>query len=550
MSHGLATDSAVTRAALMELRHRPVHVIGAASAEGVAVMRLLVRLGFTDIVPHDMRARDVLRKAFRTNNGAYSRAEQDAIWEELQPLLANGRCGDAYLTGIGPEDVMSLGQGWYLDPHNRERIVAVAPPRGTLLSMSALYMALIPGPIAGITGTNGKSTTTAFVEHCWAVADRAVAVAGNERSSRQFLPDAVTMPADQWALLEISNRQLMQVSASPHVAAITALTPDHLEEHDGWEGYVATKQRMFMWQQPHDIAIACGDDPNARRVATRGSAQHVVMCGVGLDDDTAGSPRPGVRWIADTLHAYAVPVHAAAGGGHVDARLVSRSDIQLRGLHNLRNLAVGAAVALAMGLDVADVREALRTFTGKALRLEHLACIDGVHVWSDIKSTTPEATIAALDALFDPGVERAGQSADRTEECTDPAGKPIEPGTAGTPAHVHLIMGGDDKGLDYTPLAAAIAGRPVTAWAVPGSATDQFAACIHAIDAGAQLQIVESLPVALDGALSRAVAGDAVIVSPAAAGFWTTQLQGGVSLRTMIRRRTAHTSSTMEATNR
>src|SRR5687768_15548816 len=98
MSHGLTTDARVTREELLALRERPAHVIGAASAEGIAVLRLLLALGFRDVTVHDMRPRAELRKAFRTTHGALSRVEQDELWETLRPVLDEGRYGDEYLT--------------------------------------------------------------------------------------------------------------------------------------------------------------------------------------------------------------------------------------------------------------------------------------------------------------------------------------------------------------------------------------------------------------------------------------------------------------------
>ncbi len=519
MSHGLVTDQPISREELMLLRDRPVHVIGAASAEGVAVMMLLQRLGWSLVIPHDMRDRSVLRKAFRTTHGAYDRREQDAIWEQIGPFIDQARCGDDYLTGIADTDTISLGQGWYLDAANRANVVAAAPAHGAVLSMSSLYMALIQGPIAGITGTNGKSTTTAFVEHCFATAGRAVSVAGNERSSRQFLPQVDEVPADQWSLLEISNRQLLQMSASPQVAAITALTPDHLEEHGGMDGYVAAKCRLFSWQQPQDIAIACADDPRALAAAQSGPSTRISRCGCDAHEG------PGVRWIGSSLVAVSHPIHDAAGGGVYDGVVADRSDVRTRGEHNLRNLAVGAAVALSCGVPAAAVREAIRTFTGKSLRLEHLAQVDGMDVWSDIKSTTPEATIAALDAMFDPS-------------------------SGAVPGRVMLILGGDDKGLEYAPLAQKVSRDDVTVFAVPGSATDALEAALGATSHPAVLHRVADLAAALDEAFSQGAAGDCVIVSPAAAGFWSTQLQGGSSLRALVRRRSAVNTSNMEASNR
>lgn len=515
MSHGLVTDQRISRDQLLTYREQPVAVIGAASAEGVAVLRLLVALGFSRVTVHDQRDRDVLRKAFRTTHGAYSRVEQDAIWTELKPLLADGRFGSEYLAELSYAHLVVLPQGWYLDEENRAGIVAGVGPDAHVTSMVELYFALHRGPIAAITGTNGKSTTVGLAEHLLDIGGVAHRSAGNERSNRQFLPEIDEVPSGTWALLETSNRQLLQLERSPQVAAITALTPDHLQEHDGFAGYRDTKARLFVHQGAQDVAIANADDAAALEIAERSPAAgagRLVRCGIGPQ------PAPSVTWLDGVLIAEGVPraQDAAAPRGHGQAQvqvIATAADLRMPGAHNQRNAAVAVALALACGADPQRLAEGLRTYEGKALRLERLEEIDGVEVWSDLKSTTPEATVAALDALAENARVAAG-------------------------GRVWLVAGGGDKGLDYAPLAAAMLARGVQAFAVPGSATDALEAALGALDGGARLlERVSGLEAALGRGFECAASGDIVIVSPAAAGFWTRELQGGSSLRSLVRRR-------------
>lgn len=496
---------------VLALRDASWHVIGAATAEGVAVVLLLASLGMVDVTVHDSRPRSDLRRAFRTTHGALSRVEQDAVWEQLRPVLDRGRLGDDYLTGIdapaaGAATAIVLGQGWYLDRSNRERVLAAIPPGAVVTSMTGLYLAFAPGPVVGVTGTNGKSTTVALADHLLTSAGVDHRTAGNERSNRQFLPGIESVPRGTISLLEVSNRQLMQVSSSPQVAAITSLTPDHLEEHGGFAGYTRVKQTIFRHQRPGDIAIANAGCERCLAAAACSPARQ-VRCGVDGDDlDAAGDGAAGtVAWRADgTLVARDVPLldGTTLAGEHAVA---TGDDLTLPGTHNRRNAAVAVAVALACGAPPASIAPALHSFAGKSLRLEHVEQIDGVDVYSDIKATTPEATIAALDAL--------------------------------APQRTVLVAGGDDKGLDYTPLAEAIVANDAALVLVPGSATDRLAAALDALAPGRAPAVVQTLDEALDAAFATAAAGDAVIVSPAAAGFWTRHLQGGSSLRRILRRR-------------
>lgn len=510
MSHGLQTDVPVTRAELLALRSQPAHVVGAASAEGIAVVRLLLALGFEQVTVHDMRPREELRRAFRTTHGVYPRAEQDALWETLRPTLDVGRFGDDYLDGIDQAALVVLGQGWYLDPDNRARLVAAVPAAARITGMAALYFELHRGPIAAITGTNGKSTTVALTEHLLAAGEVPHRTAGNERSSRQFLPEIDDVEPGTLALLEVSNRQLLQLTPHPDVAAITALTPDHLDEHGGFDGYRDTKARLFEGQRSDGVAVANADDPLALEVARRSpaaAAGRLVSCG------TAEHPAPSVTWRDGELIARDVPLATEEAGGaattgpHVVA---VADDLRMPGEHNLRNAAVAVAMALACGVDPAVVAPALRSFSGKALRLQQLDEVHGVQVWSDLKSTTPESTVAAVSAL-----------SDRT---------------------LVLIAGGDDKGLEYEVLAQTLIDQGVRTLVVPGTATDKLERELVRLQAPADaLMRVEDLAEALDQAFGMTTSGDCVIVSPAAAGFWTHQLQGGASLAKLVRQRKAAT---------
>jgi UDP-N-acetylmuramoylalanine--D-glutamate ligase len=488
--HGLVTDRDFTRDELLERRKLPVHIVGAASAEGVAVARLMAALGFSDIVLHDMRDRDVLRRAFRTTHGAWSRAGQDELWEAIRPLVERGRFGNDYLEGIQPGSTVVLSQGWYLEAANRLRIVESLPDDAWITSMTALYLVLAPGPVAAITGTTGKSTTVALVDHLLTVAGIDHRTAGNERSNRQFLAEIDELGPKTWTLLEISNRQLLQAPRAPQVAAITSFTPDHLEEHGGLAGYRAAKARLFARQAPSNLAIACADDAEALSIAET-SPGTIVRCGTGSHG------APSVTWNGDTLVADGLPM--------LDERvdLATRADLTLPGAHNLRNAAVAVAVALACGASPDSIASGLRSFEGPALRVEHIANLDGIDVFSDLKATTPEATLAALDALAD---------------------RPLR-----------LIAGGDDKGLDYAGLASEIASRGIPTWLVPGSASDLLRE--HLTSGGAAVHDVDELEQALTSALEVSTSGDTVIVSPAAAGFWTSQLEGKPSLRALVRRR-------------
>lgn len=488
-----------TRKEFMELRTRPIHIVGVATGEGIAVLRLLVAAEFEHVTVHDSRPQDVLRKAFRTTHGAYSRSEQDEIWDALQPIMKQGCFGQNFLTGVEPDAILSVGQGWKLTAELRRRVEGLLKesPLREMIGMTELYLALHAGTLIAVTGTNGKSTTISLIDHLLAAAGIDHRTAGNERSHRQFLHElADDSLAGCVALLEVSNRQLDQLeSISPDIAVITSLTPDHLEEHGGWDGYRAAKARLFSSQQPEQVAVWNDDDLECRTIARKSDATTHISCGIG-PRITSDNPPNSVMWDNGKLMSSA---------RHGTTVIAEASDITVPGDHNLRNIAVGVAAALAAGVPSQIIPEALRSFSGASLRLEPLGTVGGVSFVSDLKSTTPEAAIAAINAFSD--------------------------------QRVHLICGGDNKGLEYQALAALISERNVNCYLLAGDASDALQREFAALEADPPVvwRFCDDLDSALREGFRAAAPGDAVIVSPAAAGFWTRHLDGGRSLRSRVR---------------
>jgi UDP-N-acetylmuramoylalanine--D-glutamate ligase len=485
----------------------------------------MIQLGFSNVVLHDMRPREELARAFRTTHGAWSRAEQAQILEELIPALEGGRFGGDYLTGIESGAIVSRGQGWYLDTANRAKIETMLPAEVELVCMTELYMALARGPIAAITGTNGKSTTVELADTVLRQAGVSHVTAGNERSSKQLLSTfADPKVGRQVLLLEISNRQLMQVADSPQIAAITALTPDHLDEHGGWDGYRRVKESLFARQLPETddgsgpVAIAAARDENTVHAALAGPGR-VVLCGdqAAIDqvwlanrDSLTGRAVDHVVWESDQL---ALVQHVEAPERR-ETILASIDDLNVSGEHNRSNVAVGVAVSLELGVSSGQIAAGIRSFTGKSLRGEQIADFAGIPVISDIKSTTPEATIAAL------------------ESCA--------------PKRPILLAGGTNKGLSYASLADTIIATGARVGLVPGNASDALETELAARAGADRITHFDRVNDALEWAGTTATDGDAIIISPAAAGFWTAQLQGGPSLRQMVRQMAKRRTDALE----
>jgi len=237
-------------------------------------------------------------------------------------------------------------------------LAAAARSRGvTVWSEVELGSRLLPNPVLGVTGTNGKTTTSELLGEVFRAAERPVAVAGNVGRPLTGLDGAIG--DDAWIVCELSSFQLEDIDAfRPRVAVLLNLTPDHLDRHGELDAYRAAKLRIFENQGPGDVAVVPrGFAP------VPGSGQRIEFAG---DDPLPAEPR-------------------------------------LPGGHNRENAAAATAAARAVGISDAAIATALRTFAGVPHRLELVREVDGVRWVNDSKATNPEAAEGALGA-YPPGL--------------------------------------------------------------------------------------------------------------------------------------------------
>jgi len=220
---------------------------------------------------------------------------------------------------------------------------------------------MLPNPIAGVTGTNGKTTTTHLLGAMLAAGGLPCEVAGNVGRPLTSLPGRVD--PDAWIACELSSFQLEDIDTLRcRVAAVVNLTPDHLDRHGTVEEYVRCKLRIFENQQPGDVAVVNGDDPVLRAAELPGEGERVVVT-------------------------------------RSDAAAIDWEHAGLRGDHNLENALIAAAAARAAGAAPDGIDRALREFSPLPHRLETVANAGGVEYVNDSKATNPDATIQALTAF-------------------------------------------------------------------------------------------------------------------------------------------------------
>jgi UDP-N-acetylmuramoylalanine--D-glutamate ligase len=323
----------------------------------------------------------------------------------------------------------------------------------------------LPGPIVAITGSNGKTTTTTLAGEILSVGGLRVAVGGNIGTPAISLVEQAK--GDTVAVLEVSSFQLETIQTfRPKVAVILNITPDHLDRHRTFQTYVDAKARIFENQQPTDFAALNEDDPTCRTLGDRTRAQ-VVWFSRKKEVSNGAYVSDGRIFFRDPL-------------GTREIMLVS--EIPLKGAHNVENVLAGVCAGVLMGCAPAKIREAVRNFKAVEHRLEYVATIKGVEYFNDSKATNVDATIKALESF---------------------------------PGNIHLILGGKDKGSDYTILNDLLRERVKRVYTI-GAAAEKIETHIKR---AAEIVHAETLENAIRRAAAVAQAGDIVLLAPACASF-------------------------------
>jgi UDP-N-acetylmuramoylalanine--D-glutamate ligase len=464
------------------LIEKNVHIVGICGAETSAIARYLQRSGCKNLTLHDFNTPKEFKDVFDISHAAYKKDERQRVLDETLAIPALRRHKDDYLNGIEDADVIFVSQNWYNYGFNKPALFAAKERGIPFYTITQLYFSMIPAPIIGVTGTNGKTTTSNLIRHILDFSGKKAYFAGNDRYSKQILEQIDDIKKDDAVVLEISNRQLIPLDASPHIAVITNIARDHIEEHGSFEEYVNVKKKIFSLQKESDFAIINYDDDITRDFANDvRSKVFYYSLDTGFDENGA--------FLKDGV------MYAAINGEKV--RLADAADLRIKGMHNVSNALAASLAALIFGVAAKDITAALKDFTGIKNRLELIRELAGVRFYNDISSTSPYATIAAIDSFSDT---------------------------------VILIAGGMDKDMDFTGLCGIIDNKVKSAILLPGSATDKMTAMLGSYENA------DTLQAAVEKAYAIAKEGDVVVLSPAAANFFTMYVAGKKGFNRIVKR--------------
>ena len=397
------------------------------------------------------------------------RTDREHLDREVLELEEQGlelRLGPGYLDRL-EADVVFRTPGMH--PAN-PALEALRSQGAVVTSEMEVFFQVCPCPVIAVTGSDGKTTTTTLSAEMLQAAGKTVWVGGN--IGKPLLPEAERMAPSDWAVVELSSFQLMDMDRSAHIAVVTNLAPNHLDVHRDMAEYVEAKKHVFSYQGAGDVLVLNGDNAITRSFAAEAPGQVRWF-------SRQGRPDRGV-YLEDGVLYRAAPSGPQA--------IMAQTDILLPGMHNVENYMT--ALAAVEGL-VSDetARQVAQTFGGVEHRIELVREKDGVRFYNDSIASSPSRTIAGLRSF---------------------------------PQKVILIAGGYDKHIPYDALGPEIC-RHVKRLIVTGATGEKIRQAVLAAPEYREYQpeilFIEDFDQAVRQAAGGAEPGDVVLLSPASAAF-------------------------------
>ena len=391
----------------------------------------------------------------------------EALAKEIPALLDAGvmvETGGHGMLTFRRQDLIVVSPGVPLSTPEIQKSMALGVP---VIGEIELACQGLHGKVIAITGSNGKTTTTSLVGHILQHAGKETKVGGNIGLPVVELVEGST--EQTWSVLEVSSFQLETIDTfRPHIAAVLNITPDHLDRHGSFANYAAAKTRITENQEVDDFLVLNAEDKPAQMVAAMTRAQIYWFS--------------GVRRVKQGAFVHADGVYFLAREGGTPEPVMPVAEIPLPGAHNVENVLAAIAMAKLAGASTQAIREAVGSFKAVEHRLQFVRQVRGVNYYNDSKATNVDATSKAL-ASFAGGVR--------------------------------VILGGKDKGSDYTQLLPLLKARTVAIYTIGAAAS------IIASQIGAEVTLTSAgtLAEAVRMASLDAKAGETVLLAPACASF-------------------------------
>ena len=414
---------------------------------------------------------------FLLKEGAAVTLSDKKPFHEIEPLIATleRRFPTAQIQYANPESLiqdLNTYKGVFVSqgiPENNPILTKASDLDIHISSMLELFMSRCPAPIVGITGSSGKTTTTALVAAILEAANEDFIVGGN--IGKGLLTQLGDIKHSTKVIVEMSHTQLLRVKRSPEIACVTNVTPNHLDQFS-WKDYIDLKRNIIRWQRPEDNFVAQIDNPIVREFVIEATGK-VLETSTQTDPSSIRFPKV---FLSSNFLKYAKDITE-------EVTICDVEKLKIPGSHNVQNVACAAAISILLEIDIRHISSALMSFSGVEHRLEKINKVNNISFINDSIATTPDRTLVGLKSIN---------------------------------TRTILLMGGRDKKLPFDNLLPEIAKkcRDVITF---GESSQLFKDRI--ILPGVKVHERKSLGDAFELAVKLGTPGDCILLSPGGTSF-------------------------------
>ncbi len=450
------------------LDNKSIHIIGVTGAEGSNILRMLCKKNIFRITAHDFLQESSVEKSFKLWHRGLTKDQRENCYREFLSDLKKVKfySKENYLKEIETADIIFVPQSWRLYPFQNRKLFQLDKTI-PFYSLTRVYLDFSPATIIAVTGTVGKGSVANSIFQILNNLDKRVFFAGNETWCQQVADKLEEMSKNDYLVLEISHRQLLDgFNKSPHIVVITNIYPNHLDEVS-WENYKLLKLSLLNKQQREDLAILNYDNLELREInqCIKSKIQYF-------------SEKDKIMNTKNIQKYY--------------YQILNIKNTQL----SINNIAA-LSVIDSLHLNFLKALSIINNIRPLPARLEKIATIKGIEIFNDIKSTTPWATISAVNQIKNQKI---------------------------------LICGGDTKGIDYQKFWSIIKNKVKFSILLKSQLSDLVKNELPK----SKYLITDKLDKAINKALQKGEKGDVILISPAAAFFYSKYVKNKSSIKKII----------------
>jgi len=474
-------------------KNKKIHIIGISGLEGWAMLDFFLTLGIENIIAHDFTRESDLKQNFVKNHPGFSKKEIKKSLLKISNYKKRIKIffKERYLRQINEADFIFVPQSWFLYKENQPLLKL--EKKTPFLGIMNIYFAFTPSKIIGITGSQGKTTTSRLVYHIFQGIKENTYYGGNDKKAAQCLLEMSKMKKNDFLILEVSHRHLKFLKSrgknldifkenlkTPYIAVILNINKNHLDEVKNFEEYKKIKKRILLFQGERDAAVLNYDDPVVRSFYKDAKGKVIFFSkkrklkeGAFLDlKDDFLKLRTKTKEI----------------------KIVRRKTLSLQARHHLENILAAIAVGFLSKIKLKIIKREIETFSWPQNCFEYLGSFKGVKYYNNLASTTPETTQAAIETLV-----LNGNNKSRDQKLI-------------------LITGGKDKEMDYRNLIRTIKKRVKILFLFPDNVSRKIKH-LSGLKGRKLIKKVKNLKEALNIIKEEANRGDTVLLSPSGAFF-------------------------------